>query len=160
MAKHILQEYLKANMSRLKIYEVGAGNGTLCRTILDFIEQQCPEVYSRSSYHIIEISKTMSDKQKHALSNTRHFIEGHVQLHNCSILDWNRLEEDGCFIVACEVLVLGRRSFYLPSANLNLRTILRLIKSCGQATVFFMRRTCAPTLRVVYGKKPAQSTIR
>ncbi len=44
----------------LIIYEMGAGNGTLMRNILDYIYENEPEVYSRTQFKIIEISDALA----------------------------------------------------------------------------------------------------
>ena len=47
----------------LIIYEMGAGNGTLMRNILDYIYEHEPEVYSRTQFKVIEISSALAELQ-------------------------------------------------------------------------------------------------
>jgi len=90
----------------LIIYEVGAGNGTLATNILDFIRERHPDVYERTRYRIIEISKALSDNQQRALRHHSSVVE----VINKSIFDWTQREWAPCFFLALEVIV----SFYLP----------------------------------------------
>ena len=48
----------------LVIYELGGGAGTLARDILDYMEEFEPDVYSRTRYHIVEISDRLAAQQK------------------------------------------------------------------------------------------------
>jgi Putative S-adenosyl-L-methionine-dependent methyltransferase len=89
----------------LVIYEMGAGNGTLMRNVLDYLRDNAPEVYERTQYKIIEISpslaKIQSTKVQEALSS-----EGHgsrVEIINKSIFDWEQYVASPCFFVALEV---------------------------------------------------------
>lgn len=88
------------------IYEVGAGNGTLAANILDFIQEQHPEVYERTRYRIIEISSSLADNQRKALG--RHSC---VQVINKSVFDWAEREWAPCFFIALEVIVSKTSSY-------------------------------------------------
>ena len=77
----------------LRIYEIGAGNGTLCNAILDRIKGKGRSV----EYSIIEASHSMHRQQKR---NIRHA----VNLHNCSFLDITISDSRPCFVLAFEVL--------------------------------------------------------
>jgi SAM-dependent MidA family methyltransferase len=83
------------------VYEIGAGNGTLARNILDVLLEEHPEVYERTQYHIIEISSSLAELQKKALGK----VHPCVRIHNKSILDWQVTEHAPCFMVALEVVV-------------------------------------------------------
>ncbi|RMD44108.1 hypothetical protein DV735_g929, partial [Chaetothyriales sp. CBS 134920] len=90
----------------LVIYEIGAGNGTLMRNILDWIRDHEPSVYARTQYRVIEISPSLHSLQKTALT-TAHadpwHLE-HVQLINRNILDWSDPVQEPCFFLALEVI--------------------------------------------------------
>lgn len=85
----------------LVIYEIGAGNGTLARNILDYLRDERPEVYERTSYNIIEISASLADLQKTLL------LEDHpnVTVTNKSVFRWDTPEARPCFFLAMEVIV-------------------------------------------------------
>ena len=55
----------------LHIYEIGGGYGTNALCILDYLQAHAPDVYSRTSYTIIEISQPLAEKQQQRL-NPRH----------------------------------------------------------------------------------------
>jgi SAM-dependent MidA family methyltransferase len=83
------------------IYEIGAGNGSLARDILDCIQEDYPDVYDRTRYNIIEISGNLAQLQKQKLSQ-RHPC---AKVTNKSIFRWNTREPAPCFFVAMEVVV-------------------------------------------------------
>ncbi|KAI9208369.1 S-adenosyl-L-methionine-dependent methyltransferase [Polychytrium aggregatum] len=115
VAQHILTQY-KAERSDsewdskpLIIYEVGAGNGTLMMNILDYVQQNEPEIYSRMQYNIIEISAKLAEGQtRRKNSRGRGGSHGthrdHINVVNKSILEWNEMVTDDCFVVAMEVI--------------------------------------------------------
>lgn len=100
LARHILDQHQREFGSQdLTIYETGAGNGTLMVDVLNFLKAEHPDIYSRTTYNIIEISASLALKQ-------RAHSEGHgdhVEVHNCSIFDWNKVQEEPCFFIALEV---------------------------------------------------------
>lgn len=83
------------------IYEIGAGNGTLAKDILDYLQEHHPEVYDRTRYNIIEISGNLVELQRKKLS------EAHpcVNVVHKSIFHWDIREPAPCFFVAMEVIV-------------------------------------------------------
>ena len=87
------------------MYEIGAGNGTLMRNILDYIRDTDPEVYQRTKFNIIEISPSLAALQlrnlQKAPSSAQHL--GHVEIINRSIFDWNTYIHSPCFFLALEV---------------------------------------------------------
>ncbi|KAK4940156.1 hypothetical protein LTR10_019691 [Elasticomyces elasticus] len=90
----------------LIIYELGAGNGTLMRNILDWIFENEPEVYERTKFKIIEISKSLADLQMTSLDHSP-YAELHreqTQIIHRSIFDWNEYVNSPCFILALEVI--------------------------------------------------------
>jgi hypothetical protein len=88
--------------SDLTIYEIGAGNGTLMRGILDYVAAHEPEIYSRTQYHTIEISRRLASHQR--LRAGPHASQ--VTVHERSIFDWkaeDRVSEP-VYVLAFEVL--------------------------------------------------------
>jgi len=83
------------------IYEIGAGNGTLALDILDLLQEEYPEVYDRTQYHIIEISKSLVQEQKKRLTK-KHPC---AKVEHRSIFHWETRELAPCFFVAMEVIV-------------------------------------------------------
>ena len=89
----------------LVIYELGAGNGTLMLNILDYIRQTDAEVYARTKFRIIEVSKSLAQLQMRNLQSTA-ARRGHldkVEVINKSIFDWDRYVPTPCFFLALEV---------------------------------------------------------
>lgn len=83
------------------IYEIGAGNGTLALDILNHIEQEYPEVYERTRYHIIEISQRLADYQREKLLP----VHPCVEVTHESIFHWATHEPRPCFFLSMEVVV-------------------------------------------------------
>lgn len=89
----------------LLIYEVGAGNGTLMVNVLDHIRETEPEMYLRTRYKVIEISKQLAQKQRSAIAQVAH-DRGHadvVEIVNRSVFDWDQHVPEPCFFLAMEV---------------------------------------------------------
>jgi hypothetical protein len=89
----------------LVIYELGAGNGTLMLNILDYIRQTDAEVYARTKFRIIEVSKSLAQLQMRNLQSTA-ASRGHldkVEVINKSIFDWDLYVPTPCFFLALEV---------------------------------------------------------
>ncbi|ODQ58146.1 hypothetical protein WICANDRAFT_33519 [Wickerhamomyces anomalus NRRL Y-366-8] len=104
IARYLLVNY-KLNLypyHDLIIYEIGGGNGTLMANVLDYIRTNQPEVYKKTRYKIVEISKNLSEKQKLQKSLAKHGSK--VEIINKSIFDWNEFVPEPCFIVGLEVL--------------------------------------------------------
>ncbi|OZJ04805.1 hypothetical protein BZG36_01858 [Bifiguratus adelaidae] len=107
IAKYMVAEY-KLNLyphRDLIIYEMGAGNGTLMRNILDYIREYEPAVYTRTQYRIIEISEALAKQQARQLTRVNQKEPHHcVEIINQSIFDWDEKVEDECFFIAMEVI--------------------------------------------------------
>ncbi|KAJ9079121.1 hypothetical protein DSO57_1038813 [Entomophthora muscae] len=107
IAKHIVEKFLNTSPrpKQLKIYEMGAGNGTLMMNIMDFIRKTYPELYPHTYYQIIEISSKLVERQQEN-SLLRDVVSAHhnVSIINCSIFEWNTLVPEPCFFIALEVL--------------------------------------------------------
>lgn len=100
LTKYILNNYKLNNPNEdLVIYEAGAGNGTLMLNILDYLEKNEPEIYTKTKYRIIEISSKLFNKQNSRLD--RH--KPKVEVINKSILEWNTHVNEPCFFIALEV---------------------------------------------------------
>ena len=96
------------------IYEMGAGNGTLALNVLDFLAQEYPEVYERTQYRIIEISKSLAEVQRQQVASKHSCVE----IVNKSVFDWDRHEPAPCFFLALEVVV-SRLMYLLYAVQLN-----------------------------------------
>ncbi|KAG1764824.1 S-adenosyl-L-methionine-dependent methyltransferase [Suillus occidentalis] len=104
IAQCLVSEYLLKYFpyEDFKVYELGAGNGTLALNILDFLKTHYPEVYDRTQYTIIEISEKLARAQRHRL-----YQQGHgqvVEVVNRSVFQWERKEHAPCYVVAAEVV--------------------------------------------------------
>lgn len=102
IAQCLVSEYLLKYFpyEDLVIYEIGAGNGTLATDILDFIQNEYPEVYERTHYNIVEISGRLARLQQKLLL-PRHPC---VNVTHKSIFHWDRREPSPCFFLAMEVI--------------------------------------------------------
>lgn len=104
----------------LIIYEMGAGRGTLMLNILDYIRAIEPDVYARTKYKVIEISRNLANVQAQSLAATA-MSRGHankVEIINKSIFDWRDPVPSPCFFLAFEVF----DNFAHDSLRYDLRT--------------------------------------
>jgi len=69
LGKQVLQMILaiQCNDEKITLIEFGAGEGTLCLGILDYLQKQAPEIFSRVTYIIIEKSLSFQARQKERL---------------------------------------------------------------------------------------------
>lgn len=89
----------------LIIYEMGAGNGTLMLNVLDHIRNWYPEIYARTKFKVIEISKQLASLQNSNLlrtANSRGHLD-HVEIVNKSVFDWDTFVPEPCWFLAMEV---------------------------------------------------------
>ncbi|KAF9054475.1 S-adenosyl-L-methionine-dependent methyltransferase [Panaeolus papilionaceus] len=102
IARCLVSEYLLKYFpyEDLVIYEIGAGNGTLARDILDFIQEEHPEVYERTRYNIIEISASLVKLQQKRLQRAHPC----VTINHQSIFHWDKRETSPCYFLAMEVI--------------------------------------------------------
>lgn len=108
IARYLLTHYKLSYYpyNDLIIYEVGSGNGTLMFNILDYLYRTDPDVYERTKYYAIEISHSLTTKQKETLENNKYYHIHHekIEIINKSIFDWNTLNPNPCFFILLEVL--------------------------------------------------------
>jgi SAM-dependent MidA family methyltransferase len=83
---------------------MGAGNGTLMKNILDYIEEHEPQVYKRTRYKVIEISENLAEQQRQLIQQDGRHVKA-VEIVHQSILEWNTTVPEPCFVIALEVLV-------------------------------------------------------
>ncbi|KAH9849954.1 DUF185-domain-containing protein [Lenzites betulinus] len=102
LARCLVSEYLLKYFpyEDFVIYEIGAGNGTLALNMLDYIQEEYPDVYERTRYNIIEISENLANLQKSKLQSAHPC----VTIHNKSIFRWDVREPAPCYFVAMEVI--------------------------------------------------------
>ena len=75
--------------------------------ILNYIRDREPDIYSRTQYHIIEISDRLANVQHESLSNNDVRWSGHehiVQIFNKSIFEWDTSVTNPCFVLGFEIL--------------------------------------------------------
>ncbi|EPS41009.1 hypothetical protein H072_5140 [Dactylellina haptotyla CBS 200.50] len=85
----------------LVVYEMGAGNGTLMVNILDWLRTNVPDVYVRTQFKIVEISKRMVEQQLKSVERSGH--SDHVEVINSSVFDYKTFVANPCFFLALEV---------------------------------------------------------
>ena len=65
IARYIVADFQKRrglSGSKLRICEVGAGNGTLAANVLDYVSRKHPDLYQDMEYTALEVSKPLSKK--------------------------------------------------------------------------------------------------
>ncbi|KAI0642254.1 DUF185-domain-containing protein [Trametes meyenii] len=102
LARSLVSEYLLKYFpyEDFVVYEIGAGNGTLALDMLDYLQEEYPDVYERTRYNIIEISENLANLQRQKLQTTHSC----VTIHNKSIFRWDVREPAPCYFVAMEVI--------------------------------------------------------
>jgi hypothetical protein len=94
----------KAASSPLVVYEIGGGNGTHARHVLDYIRHISPAVYRSMTYTVLEISAELAARQEDLLGRAH---PGRAQVR---VMDGTRAAESGlhdprpCIVVGLEVL--------------------------------------------------------
>ncbi|KAA1138961.1 hypothetical protein PGTUg99_031531 [Puccinia graminis f. sp. tritici] len=113
MAHYIVEKHLEKRDQlqeegkELKIYEIGAGNGTLCVGILDYIKEHHPNLYEKTRYTTIELSRRLADRQREKIDRSGH--QGRARVINRSILGLTSSPElepshEPCWVLGMEVL--------------------------------------------------------
>ncbi|KAF9490146.1 DUF185-domain-containing protein [Pleurotus eryngii] len=102
IAQCLVSEYLLKYFpyEDFNIYEIGAGNGTLALNILNYLQEEYPDVYERTRYNIIEISANLVNLQKRKLRP----LHPCVRVFHKSIFHWTTREPAPCFFLAMEVI--------------------------------------------------------
>lgn len=105
IAQCLVSEYLLKYFpyEDFKIYELGAGNGTLALNILDYLRAHFPEVYDRTVYTIIEISAPLANAQRTRLRRAGHGRRT-ASVEHRSVFSWTKTEHAPCYVVAAEVV--------------------------------------------------------
>ena len=88
----------------LRIYEIGAGNGTNAFHICNYIRQYRPRLYEKLQYTTVEISPFLVSKQRQKLQQKHEKV--HEVIHaDAQCLDQaiERTNEASCFVLALEV---------------------------------------------------------
>ncbi|KAF4589482.1 COG1565 domain protein [Ophiocordyceps camponoti-floridani] len=107
MARYLMANYRLTTYpyDDLSIFEMGAGRGTLMLNVLDYIRDADPDVYARTRYTVIEISKPLAKLQEGRLRSSA-AARGHkdrVEIVPVSIFEWDRYVPKPCFFLALEM---------------------------------------------------------
>ncbi|KAH9821772.1 S-adenosyl-L-methionine-dependent methyltransferase [Melampsora americana] len=92
----------------LRIYEIGAGNGTLCEGVLNYIRDHAPTLYSQTTYTIIEVSARLAGIQAARASRAGHKLQ--IIPHNVFSLPQEQgdsrspIESEPCWVIAMELV--------------------------------------------------------
>ncbi|KAI9571209.1 DUF185-domain-containing protein [Boletus coccyginus] len=86
-----------------KVYELGAGNGTLALNTLNYLRAHYPEVYDRTVYAIIEISAPLANAQRTRLRRAGHG-QRTANVEHRSVFSWTKTEHAPCYVLAAEVV--------------------------------------------------------
>lgn len=90
-----------ARESALRVVEVGGGNGTNARCILDYLRDHAAQVYENTEYTLVEISSVLAERQRRELAEHT----ARVTLVNANFLQLDRrLARGPAFLLALEVL--------------------------------------------------------
>jgi hypothetical protein len=84
----------------LHICEIGGGNGTCLRGVLDYLKENAPEIFKTTTCTSIDVSSPFTDKQRETLSPYHDKVEFVTQ----SIFDWSKLNQKPGFVIALELL--------------------------------------------------------
>jgi hypothetical protein len=98
-AQYIAQHPTCKSSQALHILEIGSGNGTLMRDLLDELQNCYPTVYERVQCTVVEISNALASRQKQTLQYHLSKIN-HV---SGSALDSIPSINEPCFVLALEV---------------------------------------------------------
>lgn len=72
IVNHVQANHATWNISKhkpLKITEVGGGNGTCAKGVLDFLRHNHKDLYSHTEYEIIDVSEPFHNIQKKTLAD-------------------------------------------------------------------------------------------
>ncbi len=97
---HGITNYMLNEMKDLVIYEIGPGNGTMAKSILDYLKHSHQSVYSKTEYNLVDISTILNEAQRKKLFE--HNLV--TRFHRCSALDLSIFDTRPCFVLAMEVL--------------------------------------------------------
>ncbi|KAG0143239.1 hypothetical protein CROQUDRAFT_724658 [Cronartium quercuum f. sp. fusiforme G11] len=86
----------------LRIYEIGAGNGTLCEGVMDYLRENAPAVYNQTTYTTIEVSARLAGLQAGRAARAGHSLR--VIPHNLFSLPEPMVEEEPCWVIAMELV--------------------------------------------------------
>lgn len=103
IAKYMVQNNGTGGDEPLVIYEIGPGNGTLAKSILDYLKEREFRTYQKTRYNLVEISPILSSLQQKKLKDHSE----NVRFHQCSVLDLQAPLQDTelrPFVIAMEVL--------------------------------------------------------
>jgi Putative S-adenosyl-L-methionine-dependent methyltransferase len=91
---------------KVKIIEVGAGNGSAAESMLDFIKSFHPLKYKYMDFTIVEISPVMTSRCRKNLSvkHSKKISANEIKFENCSISKYNKKDNELVFVVMLEVL--------------------------------------------------------
>lgn len=96
IAEYMVREH--GGHNPLVMYEIGPGNGTLAKSIMDHLQANHPSIYAKSSYNLIEISPLLVNVQRATLK------EHPVNFYEGSALDMEIVDDRECFVLGMEVL--------------------------------------------------------
>ncbi|GHP08471.1 hypothetical protein PPROV_000720900 [Pycnococcus provasolii] len=71
VAEHVLKRHLVPG-APLRIFEVGAGNGTAARDVLSHVRDVAPDVYATMRYTALEPSRTLAQRQRSRVAEAGH----------------------------------------------------------------------------------------
>lgn len=92
IAKQMAQMWRIMGSGAFEIVEMGGGEGYLCLDILDYLQREERQLYGLLTYHMVEISPVIIERQRKLLSPH----EGKVAWHQPDQI--NRMDITGCFI--------------------------------------------------------------
>lgn len=88
----------------LHVFEIGGGNGTNAKHVLDYIAAAAPARYASASYTVLEISDSLAKRQRETVG-ARHAGVFRSQVVDATVWPGEGVVHAGpCFVIALEVL--------------------------------------------------------
>ncbi|QDZ22027.1 S-adenosyl-L-methionine-dependent methyltransferase [Chloropicon primus] len=75
VARYLVQDLLERGEQELRVCEIGGGNGTLAANVLDYVRSRHPDLYERTKYTVVDVSKALCERQEL-------LVAGHDELHS------------------------------------------------------------------------------
>ena len=104
IAKYLVEQYKLSQGEKFLVFEVGAGNGTLMKNIMEYLKKHEIDIFINSNYTIIEISNQLSQTQHNTLKSLDSDIQNRVRIVAKSIFAWDTFVESPCFLIGLEVM--------------------------------------------------------
>jgi hypothetical protein len=100
IARYVLERFAERYPEEFVIYEIGPGNGSLCKDVLDQLQKENKPFYERMKYFLVEISPHLSTK----LKDIKKHHPRQVKVLKSDFLKWKQIEPRPSLIIGMELL--------------------------------------------------------